>query len=418
MAAWRHCLRAPGLPVGNDRKQNAGALLVFNNEFPMPSPLTHLGEMPIDIFMRDYWQQKPLLIRNAFTDFKSPISAEMLAGMALEERVESRLVMEQGENEPWQMRTGPFTEADFLSLPRTHWTLLVQAADQWLSEIAELKEYFRFIPDWRLDDVMISYAADQGSVGPHYDHYDVFLLQAEGKRLWQQGPKVDETQPRLAGTPLNILSTFEVENRWILEPGDMLYLPPQYSHWGIAEGACTTISIGFRAPSAAEILEELASEIATGLPDSMRYTDAGIEPTGNPAEIDAASVVRLQKQIGHWLQQPEKITQWFGAVMTEAKYPDIVALDADSAADWRKQLRRGLSLVLNPASRCAFCRQPATLFVDGEALPVPLAFARQFTANRTIHWRDIDNYPLLGVADGLIDQLVSQGTLIYPPEDF
>ncbi|WP_444935717.1 JmjC domain-containing protein [Microbulbifer sp. JMSA004] len=384
----------------------------------MASPLTHLGDMPIEVFMRDYWQQKPLLIRNAFANFESPISGEELAGMALEEAVESRLVLENGESGPWELRTGPFTEEDFLSLPKTHWTLLVQAVDQWMSEIAELKDFFRFIPEWRLDDVMISYAADKGSVGPHYDHYDVFLLQAEGKRLWQQGPKVDESNPRLEGTPLNILKELEAENSWVLEPGDMLYLPPQYSHWGIAEGGCTTISIGFRAPSAAAILEDLAAEIAMDLPDSQRYTDAGAEVAKNPAEIDPASVARLQQQLGEWLQQPEKIAQWFGAIMTEAKYPDTVALDADDAADWREQMPQGAQLVLNPASRTAFCREPATLFVDGEAFPCPLAFAEQFAESREISWDDIEDFPEIAEDSGLLDQLVAQGTLIYPPEDF
>ncbi|WP_444901666.1 JmjC domain-containing protein [Microbulbifer sp. SSSA007] len=384
----------------------------------MASPLTHLGDMPIEVFMRDYWQQKPLLIRNAFANFESPISGEELAGMALEEAVESRLVLENGKSSPWELRTGPFTEEDFLSLPKTHWTLLVQAVDQWMSEIAELKDFFRFIPDWRLDDVMISYAADKGSVGPHYDHYDVFLLQAEGKRLWQQGPKVDESNPRLEGTSLNILKEFEAENSWVLEPGDMLYLPPQYSHWGIAEGGCTTISIGFRAPSAAAILEDFAAEIAMDLPDSQRYTDAGAEVAKNPAEIDPASVARLQQQLGEWLQQPEKIAQWFGAVMTEAKYPDTVALDADDAVDWREQMPKGVQLVLNPASRAAFCREPATLFVDGEAFPCPLVFAEQFADSHEVTWNDIEAFPEIAEVSGLLDQLVAQGTLIYPPEDF
>nr|WP_284500308.1 cupin domain-containing protein [Microbulbifer sp. GX H0434] len=374
--------------------------------------------MPVTEFLRDYWQQKPLLIRNAFPDFESPISGEELAGMALEESVESRLVLENGDDGPWQLRNGPFTEEDFLSLPRSHWTLLVQAVDQWLSEVAELKQYFRFLPDWRLDDVMLSYAADKGSVGPHFDYYDVFLLQAEGKRRWHQGPKVDESSPRVEGTPLNILKDFETENSWLLEPGDILYLPPQYSHWGIAEGGCTTISIGFRAPSARTILEDLAAELAMGLPEHLRYSDPGLQPAQSPAEIDATSVERLRTQIGSWLQQPQNIAQWFGAVMTEAKYPDTVALDAGSASDWRQQLAEGGRLVLNPASRCAFCREPQTLFADGESFPAPLPFAEKFCDTHAIAQCDIERFPELAGRDGPIEQLVAQGTLIYPPEDF
>ncbi|WP_237065062.1 cupin domain-containing protein [Microbulbifer guangxiensis] len=382
------------------------------------TPLTHLGDMPVEEFLREYWQQKPLLIRNAFPGFVSPLSGEELAGMALEEAVESRIVLEQGAEGPWELRQGPFSEEDFLALPRSHWTLLVQAVDQWVSEIADLKRLFRFLPEWRLDDVMISYASDKGSVGPHFDYYDVFLLQAEGKRLWQQGRKADDATPRLEGTALNILQEFEPENSWLLEPGDMLYLPPQYSHWGIAEGACTTISIGFRAPSARHILEDLAAELALQLPDHLRYSDAGMKQTGNPDEIDPAAVQRLQAQLREWIEQPRQIAQWLGAVMTEAKYPDTVALDAGDAADWREQLSGGATLVLNPASRCAFSRDPVTLFVDGEAMATSEEFAVHFCSARVITAQAVDDHPEIATEGGLIDTLVAQGTLIYPPEDF
>ncbi|WGL17063.1 cupin domain-containing protein [Microbulbifer bruguierae] len=377
-------------------------------------PLTHLGEIPVETFLREYWQKKPLLIRNAFPGFESPISGEELAGMALEEQIESRLIEECGIDGPWQLRNGPFTEEDFFSLPKTHWTLLVQAVDQWIPEVAELKNRFRFIPDWRLDDVMISYAADQGSVGPHYDFYDVFLLQAEGNRRWQLGPKADASSPRVEGTPLNILSEFNAESSWLLEPGDMLYLPPQYSHWGIAEGGCTTISIGFRAPAARTMLEDLAAELGAGLPDHYRYTDPDLNLPTNPAEIDSDTVARVQRHLAEWLQQPQNIAQWFGAIMTEAKYPDTVAIDAGSAEDWREHLAEGGALILNPGSRCAFCRDPATLFVDGESLPAPLLFAESFCGSHMVNQADIDSHPDLAATDGLLDQLVSQGSLIYP----
>ena len=377
-------------------------------------PLTHLGDMPVETFLRDYWQKKPLLIRNAFPDFEAPISGEELAGMALEEQIESRLIEERAAEGPWQMRSGPFTEADFFALPNSHWTLLVQAVDQWLPEVAALKDYFRFIPDWRLDDVMISYAADQGSVGPHYDFYDVFLLQAEGVRHWQLGPKADSSSPRVEGTPLNILRDFEAEASWKLEPGDMLYLPPQFSHWGVAEGACTTISVGFRAPSARTLLEDLGGELAAQLPDHIRYSDPDLTQPDNPAEIDSDTVARVKRQLTEWLEQPDAIARWFGAIMTESKYPETVALDAGSAEDWREHLADGGILILNPGSRSAFARKPETLFVDGEPFPAPLLFAEAFCDSRTITHGEIVGYPELATENGLIDQLVSQGSLIYP----
>ncbi|MFV8782699.1 JmjC domain-containing protein [Microbulbifer sp. SA54] len=382
----------------------------------MTKALTHLGDISVEEFLRDYWQKKPLLIRQAFPQFTPPISGEELAGMALEEHIESRLIEEHGIEGPWQLRTGPFTEEDFFSLPKSHWTLLVQAVDQWVPEVAKLKDKFRFIPDWRLDDIMISYAADQGSVGPHYDFYDVFLLQAEGKRRWHQGAKADASSPRVEGTKLNILQHFEPENSWVLEPGDMLYLPPQFSHWGIAEGGCTTISIGFRAPSARTLLEDLASELAMGLPDHLRYTDPDLTRPENPSEIDPVTVARVQRQLAEWLQQPQNIAQWFGAIMTEAKYPDTVALDAGSAQNWRDILADGGSLILNPGSRCAFCRDPETLFIDGESFPAPLRFAQAFCDTRELTSADVDPYQELMAHNGLLDQLVSQGSLINPED--
>lgn len=383
----------------------------------MSAPLTHLGEISVTDFLRDYWQKKPLLIRNALPGYKSPISGEELAGMALEETVESRLIEEHGIESPWQLRSGPFNEQDFLTLPKSHWTLLVQAADHWLPDLQTLKAQFRFIPDWRLDDIMISYAADQGSVGPHYDFYDVFLLQAEGKRRWHLGPKVDSQAATLANTKLKILRDFTPQHSWLLEPGDILYLPPQFGHWGIAEGPCTTISVGFRAPSSRTILEDLSAELALGLPEHLRYSDPNLTRPDNPFEIDPSSVQRVQQQLSDWLQQPQNIAQWFGAIMTEAKYPDVIALDANNAEDWRQQLNAGSQLMLNPGSRCAFCRDPQTLFIDGESFSAPLQFAEVFCSTHTISLDELKEHPQLIKTNGLIDQLVAQGSLVYAEED-
>ena len=166
-------------------------------------------------------RKKPLLIRQAIPDFSAPISADELAGLSLEEEVESRLILEQGET-PWELRHGPFTEEAFRLLPESHWTLLVQAVDHWVPEVHELLEYFRFLPSWRLEDIMISYATDGGNVGPHYDQFDVFLIQAEGKRRWQIGPVYDDQTPMVENTPLHILSGFDVLEDYVLEPGDLL----------------------------------------------------------------------------------------------------------------------------------------------------------------------------------------------------
>src|SRR5690606_35155678 len=184
---------------------------------PMSLSVTTLpGGMSAEEFLRDYWQKKPLLIRQAFPDFESPLSADELAGLSLEEEVESRIVLELGAT-PWELRHGPFTEDDYRTLPERDWTLLVQAVDQFVPEVAELLQAFRFLPSWRLDDVMISYAAPGGSVGPHFDSYDVFLLQTQGHRRWKIGQMCEADSPLLEHPDLRILSEFEQQQEWVLE---------------------------------------------------------------------------------------------------------------------------------------------------------------------------------------------------------
>lgn len=203
------------------------------------TPLQLLGGLTAAEFLRDYWQRKPLLVRQAIPDFESPLSADELAGLSLEESVESRIVLEHGKT-PWEMRRGPFQEEDYQHLPEQDWTLLVQAVDQFVPEVAQLLEQFRFLPSWRIDDVMISYAAPGGGVGPHFDNYDVFLLQGHGRRRWKVGQMCSSDSPLREHADLRILADFEQSDEWVLEPGDMLYLPPRLAHYGIAEDECMT----------------------------------------------------------------------------------------------------------------------------------------------------------------------------------
>ena len=177
-------------------------------------------------FLQQYWQKKPLLIRQAFSDFQSPISPDDLAGLACEPEIESRLIEEKGALGPWQVRSGPLTEDDFARLPSTHWTMLVQDVDKHLPELQSLLDPFRFIPDWRRDDLMVSYAPQHGSVGPHTDGYDVFLLQAMGERRWQINDKAMTDAALIEGLDVQILQEFHPDQSWDLQPGDMLYLPP------------------------------------------------------------------------------------------------------------------------------------------------------------------------------------------------
>ena len=216
--------------------------------------MTHLGDISIEQFLAEYWQKKPVLIRNAFPGFESPVDPDEIAGLALEEDIESRIIVEDGEEHKWQLLNGPFEESIFSELPKEKWTLLVQGVDQWVPEIADIISLFNFIPSWRRDDLMVSFAPKGGSVGPHYDNYDVFLIQATGQRKWQVGPKYNHESSTVEDTPLRILSDMKVEEEWTVNPGDVLYIPPLYGHNGVAENDCMTFSVGFRAPSEADIL--------------------------------------------------------------------------------------------------------------------------------------------------------------------
>ena len=206
----------------------------------------HFANFDIDSFLRDNWQKKPLLIRNPWADWKNPIEPDDLAGLACEPTVESRLIVQKRKD--WSVEPGPIPETRFGKLGKAPWTLLVQAVDHHVPDVAALIAPFRFIPDWRIDDVMVSYASDGGGVGPHFDQYDVFLVQGLGTRRWQVGALCDDSTELLPHDDLRLLANFEATDEWLLEPGDMLYVPPRFAHNGVAVGDdCMTYSVGFRA---------------------------------------------------------------------------------------------------------------------------------------------------------------------------
>lgn len=347
-----------------------------------------LGGLDPAEFLRDYWQRKPLLIRGAFPDFESPLEPDELAGLACEEGVEARLVEENGPDGPWQVSHGPFDEAIFGELPERDWTLLVQAVDHYVPEVAELLEHFDFLPRWRLDDIMISYAPPGGSVGPHIDQYDVFLIQGLGQRRWQLGGKVADDAAIIPGIDLRILERFDIEpgDDWVLEPGDMLYLPPGWAHHGVSQSDdCMTYSVGFRAPSADEAITSFADYLGEQLPASTRYSDAGMALPATPAELDDASLARMRKLILDTLDNPTQLAQWFGRAMTQPKYVDQL-IPAEHPTDMEAlvaQLQAGEVLVHSLGSRFAWRdlgNGNATLFVDGDAIECALPLAQAVAA--------------------------------------
>ena len=379
-----------------------------------------LGGLTPRAFLGRHWQKKPLLIRSAFPDFKSPLSPEELAGLACEEGVESRLVIRTPKAPGWKLRQGPFRHQDFAGLPKSRWTLLVQDVDKHVPAVSRLLDSFRFIPNWRIDDVMVSYAADGGSVGPHVDAYDVFLLQAEGMRRWDIH---SARQEELAhpGLELRQVKPFVPEESWLLMPGDMLYLPPGVAHHGVAFGECMTFSIGFRAPTESEMLADLTSLLMQQTERGAHYSDPDLLPAVHPGEINAGARARARQMLRSRLNPSDEVLDvWFGCFMTEPKPWLMPAPPArrTGAAQLKTGLAKGKRLGWHPAVRVAWfaSRQGCHLFVDGKHYPLPsrlVAFVElmgdecRFTAEELNRFA---NHPL---ACRLLLQWLDVGQLVW-----
>lgn len=380
-----------------------------------------LGGLSPARFLADYWQQQPLLIRNAWPEFADPLSPEELAGLACEDGVGARLVLEHGDP-PWQLRQGPFTEADFLGLPDSHWTLLVSDVEKQLPALAALLEPFRFIPDWRIDDLQISYAPAHGSAGPHWDDYDVFLLQGSGRKRWQLSQDAVAADNYRADTPLRLLREFQPDREWIVEPGDMLYLPPRLAHYGIALEPALTYSIGFRAPSRQELLASFTDHLLARPDGDIRYRDPGLLPALNPGIIDATALDRVEQLLRQALQwNRTELRDWLGGYLSEPKpafEPEPLARPLGRNTLTRR-LTTGATLGRHPGSRLLYYANPdgsLTLFADG----------RCFTLARDSAWlgellcrqQDYpgsDLAPALrqSVATTLLLELINGGSLMF-----
>ena len=307
---------------------NSVSSMSIANTVPPNLPLQLLGNITPAEFMSKYWQKKPLLIRGAIAGFNPLLSRDELFELAELDDVESRLIVEntnakRKKSEPaWTMANGPFSEdtSELPSLKKSNWTLLVQGVDLHNQAAYELKNQFRFAPDARLDDLMISYATDGGGVGPHFDSYDVFLLQAEGQRRWRIGKQKDLTLQK--DVPLKILANFAPEQEFVLEAGDMLYLPPMYAHEGVAVGECMTYSIGFRAPAELELARELLQRFADDTLDdevSTLYKDPKQAAVDTPALIPTALLDFAKHAVEKALSDPDALARNLGEYLTEPK---------------------------------------------------------------------------------------------------
>ena len=356
---------------------------------PTPPTSSVLGDRSPADFLDTYWQTRPLVVRDALPDFQSSLSPQELAGLACEEGVESRLILEEGGEHPWELRHGPFASEDFLDLPETHWTLLVQEVDRLIPEVGALLDRFRFLPDWRLDDVMVSYAPTHGTVGPHIDNYDVFLLQGAGHRRWQIGTEPVEDEEIVPDLDVRILADFEAEEEFVLGPGDLLYLPPRVAHYGVAtDDRCMTYSVGFRAPRHQDLVANFLQHAIETLDSDARYSDPDLTPVDHPGEIHDNARRKVRRLLRE-LVRDDAVDSWLGRYLTrpprdrEAVAPQT-PITNDKLTD---MLQAGYELRPGPVARLAFIEHDdgsATLFANGSPIDLSpdLSYAARVVTGR------------------------------------
>lgn len=358
--------------------------------------------------MTRFWQRKPLLLRQAIPGFASPISADEVFELAGRDDIEARLVSASGGR--WSLQRGPFEQLP--SRRKRGWTVLVNGIDRHLDAAHDLLRRFRFIPDARLDDLMVSFATDGGGVGPHVDSYDVFLLQAQGRRRWRLAPPGDSAL--VAGAPLKILKTFEPQSEWTLEPGDMLYVPPGWGHEGTALGECMTLSVGFRAPSRQEFLNAFLSASADvpGGPDP-RFSDRGLPATRHPGELPPRLDQQLRQWAMGWRPRTADVDRFIGCFLTEPAAdvwfdtPDRPPPPHLFATRARRQ-----GLVLDRRTRMAW--RGARVFINGEAIDLPAAtrtWLRRLADQRELSAATCDKALTLEPLAVLLHEWLSNGWL-------
>lgn len=344
----------------------------------MSSPLQVLGGITAEQFLNEYWQKKPLLVRNAMPEIINILEPDDVKELALEETVSARLI-KQKDKDPnqWSVKSSPLIKGDFQKLPKL-WTLLVQAVDHYSFDLAELWKKFPFIPQWRRDDIMVSYAPKGGSVGQHFDFYDVFLVQGYGHRRWQLGQMCDENTAFVAGQPLKLLPEMDVHFDEVLAPGDLLYVPPGLSHYGVAEDDCLTFSFGFRMPNVAIMMDRVSDRFADNTLLKNPVIDIMRDQVGQIGEMTSNELAYLKAKVLDQLQHSSDFEHALVALMSEPKYPDnIPEPDEIEADDLREILSTGYELCLEPASRLLYTQQDDQLlfWANGEACCIDDRFA-------------------------------------------
>lgn len=349
----------------------------------MTEPLAVLGGITAEQFLAEYWQKKPLLVRNGLPEIVGLLEPEDVQELALEEHASARLIRQKDKNpNEWHVKSSPLTKGDFQKLPKL-WTLLVQAVDHYSFDLSELWKKFPFIPQWRRDDIMVSYAPKGGSVGKHFDFYDVFLVQGHGHRRWQLGQMCDANTAFVPNQPLKLLPEIDVQFDEILAPGDLLYVPPGMAHYGVAEDDCLTFSFGFRMPNLAGMMERISDQFSANTLLQNPVVDIVRKQISQIGEINTSELSHLKDLVLAQLQDSAALDAAIMSYMSEPKYPDnIPEADEIEADDLKEILHEGYEVLLEPASRLLYTEKNGTLnfWGNGEALFIAESFEQKLKA--------------------------------------
>ncbi|AWV86477.1 ribosomal protein uL16 3-hydroxylase [Acinetobacter radioresistens] len=344
----------------------------------MSQPLAVLGGITAEQFLSEYWQKKPLLVRNALPEIINILEPNDVKELALEENVTARLIKQKDkDSNQWSVKSSPLIKGDFQKMPKL-WTLLVQAVDHYSFDLAALWKKFPFIPQWRRDDIMVSYAPKGGSVGKHFDFYDVFLVQGYGHRRWQLGQMCDADTAFIPGQPLKLLPDMEVTFDEVLAPGDLLYVPPGLSHYGVAEDDCLTFSFGFRMPNIADMMDRVSDKFSEDQLLRNPLTDILRDQATAAGEITPVELEYLKTELLARLQNSTVLDDAIISLMSEPKYPEnIPEAEEIGTGDLEEALDQGYMLMLEPASRLLYTDEDNQLlfWANGEALYISESFA-------------------------------------------
>ena len=388
----------------------------------MSQPLDVLGGITAEQFLSEYWQKKPLLVRNAMPEIASLLEPNDVMELALEEHVTARLI-KQKDRDPnqWSVKSSPLLKADFQKMPKL-WTLLVQAVDHYSFDLSALWKKFPFIPQWRRDDIMVSYAPQGGSVGKHFDFYDVFLVQGYGHRRWQLGQMCDAETAFVPGQPLKLLPEIEVNFDEVLAPGDLLYVPPGLAHYGVAEDDCLTYSFGFRMPNISDMMDRVGDKFSENETLRNPLLDIIRDQVGAIGEVSSNELEYLKEHIMQQLHNSNVLEDAIMSLMSEPKYPEnLPEAEEIGTGDLEEALDQGYSLMLEPASRLLYTETDGDVlfWTNGEGVCISETFTAKLKqladGEALLFGEDFADEEILEDVAALLNEAVLM--LVPPPED-